>query len=76
MKKHPRSAALWEEQAYVDPDIVSRLRAITERPLGLVIDPPPHPLCQEAANEIERLRQKITEMEMSIPLLVHEVLDL
>ena len=37
-------------------DIVERLRAVTARPLGMVIDPPPHPLCREAADEIERLR--------------------
>ena len=40
-------------------DIVTRLRRITAKPLGMVIDPPPHPLCQEAADEIERLRKEL-----------------
>ena len=50
-------------------DIVERLRRITARPLGLVLDPPPHPLCKEAADaietrdaEIERLRAEIKRL--------------
>lgn len=40
-------------------DIVTRLRRVTARPIDLIIDPPPHPLCVEAADEIERLRQRL-----------------
>lgn len=43
-------------------DIVTRLRRITAKPLGLVLDPPPHPLCKEAADEIERLRTALAEL--------------
>ena len=43
-------------------DIVTRLRRITAKPVGLVLDPPPHPLCKEAADEIERLREQVAEM--------------
>ena len=54
----------------VSSDIVERLRRITARPLGLVFDPPPHPLCKEAADaieardaEIERLRAEASFWE-------------
>ena len=45
-------------------DIVTRLRRITAKPLGLVLDPPPHPLCKEAADEIERLRALTAEQAL------------
>lgn len=44
-------------------DIVTRLRRVTAKPLGMVIDPPPDPLCAEAADEIERLRAEVTRLE-------------
>lgn len=46
-------------------DIVARLRRITARPLGLVIDPPPHPLCKEAADEIVRLRAEVERLTLN-----------
>ncbi len=49
-------------------DIVTRLRRITAKPLGLVLDPPPHPLCKEAADEIERLRAQRDEARAEVDL--------
>jgi hypothetical protein len=47
-------------------DIVIRLRRITAKPLGLVLDPPPHPLCKDAADEIVRLQAKIKRLKAEL----------
>lgn len=47
-------------------DIVARLLATASKPAGFMIDPPPHPLCIEAAEEIERLRHYGDMLEIAI----------
>lgn len=47
-------------------DIIPRLLALASKPAGFVLDPPPHPLCIEAAREIERLRNCGDMLEMAV----------